>query len=224
MLTSASANFCCNSFAASALREYPAATRIPRPIRRSHIARPIPRPPPVTNATCPCMSAICGSSLRSSPAPIGWNRPSRAPSGFSGHGSWYAYTCESHAGTSDPDLTSHVCRAFSANRHLCHMTSRATGPQRPSRQTQGTKDVDMASQREVVVTSGVRTAVGRFGGALKDIPPTELGAKVVAEAVGRTGVDPAEVGHTVFANVIHTDTQDMYLARVVSVNGGVPPH
>ena len=80
----------------------------------------------------------------------------------------------------------------------------------------------MASQREVVVTSGVRTAVGRFGGALKDIPPTELGAKVVAEAVGRSGVDPAEVGHTVFANVIHTDTHDMYLARVVSVNGGLP--
>jgi acetyl-CoA C-acetyltransferase len=64
--------------------------------------------------------------------------------------------------------------------------------------------------------------VGRFGGALKDIPPTELGAKVVAEAVGRTGVDPAEVGHAVFANVIHTDTHDMYLARVVSVNGGLP--
>jgi acetyl-CoA C-acetyltransferase len=80
----------------------------------------------------------------------------------------------------------------------------------------------MAPQREVVVTSAVRTAVGRYGGALKDIPPTELGAKVVSAAVERAGVDPSEVGHTVFANVIHTDPHDMYMARVVSVHGGLP--
>jgi acetyl-CoA C-acetyltransferase len=80
----------------------------------------------------------------------------------------------------------------------------------------------MAAQREVVVTGAVRTAVGRYGGALSSIPPTELGAKVVAEAVERSGVDPAAVGHTVFANVIHTDPHDMYMARVVSVQGGLP--
>jgi acetyl-CoA C-acetyltransferase len=80
----------------------------------------------------------------------------------------------------------------------------------------------MAAQREVVVTGAVRTAVGRYGGALSSIPPTELGAKVVAEAVERSGVDPAAVGHTVFANVIHTDPHDMYMARVVSVHGGLP--
>jgi acetyl-CoA C-acetyltransferase len=80
----------------------------------------------------------------------------------------------------------------------------------------------MQTERDVVVASGVRTAVGRFGGALKDIPPTDLGAKVVEEAVRRSGVDPAHVGHTVFANVIHTDVHDMYMARVVSVNGGLP--
>jgi acetyl-CoA C-acetyltransferase len=80
----------------------------------------------------------------------------------------------------------------------------------------------MAPQREVVVTSAVRTAVGRYGGALKDVPPTELGAKVVSAAVERAGVDPSAVGHTVFANVIHTDVHDMYLARVVSVQGGLP--
>ncbi len=80
----------------------------------------------------------------------------------------------------------------------------------------------MGSQREVVVASGVRTAVGRFGGGLKDVPPTELGATVVREAVARSGVDPANVGHTVFANVIHTDVHDMYMSRVVSVNGGLP--
>jgi acetyl-CoA C-acetyltransferase len=80
----------------------------------------------------------------------------------------------------------------------------------------------MAAAREVVVLSGVRTAVGKYGGSLKDMPPADLGAAVVREAVGRSGVDPAEVGHTVFGNVIHTETRDMYLSRVASVNGGLP--
>jgi acetyl-CoA C-acetyltransferase len=73
-----------------------------------------------------------------------------------------------------------------------------------------------------VVLSGVRTAVGRYGGSLKDMPPADLGAAVVREAVSRSGVEPAEVGHTVFGNVIHTETRDMYLSRVASVNGGLP--
>src|SRR5256885_5338668 len=77
------------------------------------------------------------------------------------------------------------------------------------------------SQPEVVVLSGVRTAVGDFGGGLKDKPPTELGAAVVREAVKRAGIKPEEVGHVVFGNVIHTDIHDMYLARVAAVNGGL---
>jgi acetyl-CoA C-acetyltransferase len=80
----------------------------------------------------------------------------------------------------------------------------------------------VAGVREVVVLSGVRTAVGKYGGSLKDMPPADLGAAVVREAVSRSGVDPAEVGHTVFGNVIHTETRDMYLSRVASVNGGLP--
>jgi acetyl-CoA C-acetyltransferase len=80
----------------------------------------------------------------------------------------------------------------------------------------------VAGAREVVVLSGVRTAVGKYGGSLKDMPPVDLGAAVVREAVSRSGVDPAEVGHTVFGNVIHTETRDMYLSRVASVNGGLP--
>lgn len=78
------------------------------------------------------------------------------------------------------------------------------------------------AQREVVVLSGVRTAIGTFGGGLKDKPPTELGAAVVREAVRRANIKPEEVGHVVFGNVIHTDIHDMYLARVAAVNGGVP--
>src|SRR5207237_9134396 len=78
------------------------------------------------------------------------------------------------------------------------------------------------AQQEVVVLSGVRTAIGSYGGSLKDKPPTELGAAVVREAVKRATIKPEEVGHVVFGNVVHTDTHDMYLARVAGVNGGLP--
>jgi acetyl-CoA C-acetyltransferase len=78
------------------------------------------------------------------------------------------------------------------------------------------------AQREVVVLSGVRTAIGDFGGGLKDKPPTVLGAAVVREAVKRAGIKPEEVEHVVFGNVIHTDVHDMYLARVAAINGGLP--
>ncbi|KDB10246.1 Thiolase domain-containing protein, partial [Burkholderia sp. lig30] len=60
-------------------------------------------------------------------------------------------------------------------------------------------------QREVVVVSGVRTAIGDFGGGLKDFPPTELGAKVVREVLSRAQVSGDEVGHVVFGNVVHTE-------------------
>jgi acetyl-CoA C-acetyltransferase len=77
-------------------------------------------------------------------------------------------------------------------------------------------------EREVVVLSAVRTAIGKYGGSLKDHPPTELAAAVVREGVRRSGVDPSEVGHVVFGNVIHTDVHDMYLSRVAAVKAGLP--
>ena len=80
----------------------------------------------------------------------------------------------------------------------------------------------MRTEHEVVVLSGVRTAVGKYGGSLKDQPPTELAALVVREAVRRAGIEPAAVGHVVFGNVIHTDIHDMYLARVAAIKGGLP--
>jgi acetyl-CoA C-acetyltransferase len=76
--------------------------------------------------------------------------------------------------------------------------------------------------REVVVLSGVRTPIGGFGGSLKDIPPSDLGAQCVREAVSRSGVESTEVGHIVFGHIIHTDSHDHYLARVVGVKGGLP--
>ncbi len=78
------------------------------------------------------------------------------------------------------------------------------------------------SDREVVVLSGVRTAVGDFGGALKTKPTVELAAAVVREAVARAGIEPARVGHCVFGNVIHTDKRDMYLSRYAAIRGGLP--
>ena len=79
----------------------------------------------------------------------------------------------------------------------------------------------MDMQREVVVVSGVRTAIGDFGGGLKDVAPTELGAQVVREALSRAGVAGDEVGQVVFGNVIHTEPKDMYLARVAAMDAGV---
>jgi acetyl-CoA C-acetyltransferase len=74
--------------------------------------------------------------------------------------------------------------------------------------------------REVVVVSGVRTAIGTFGGSLKDTPPTVLGATVVREALSRAKVEGAEVGHVVFGHVLNTEPKDMYLSRVAAVEGG----
>ena len=75
---------------------------------------------------------------------------------------------------------------------------------------------------DVVVLSATRTAIGRYGGGLAGVPPCDLAAAVVREAVSRAGVEPADVGHVVFGNVIHTETRDMYLGRVAAVNGGLP--
>lgn len=80
----------------------------------------------------------------------------------------------------------------------------------------------MRGDREVVILSGVRTAIGSFGGSLKDHPPSELAAQVVREALSRAGVEPAEVGHAVFGHVINTEPHDMYLSRLAAVKGGLP--
>ena len=80
----------------------------------------------------------------------------------------------------------------------------------------------MDNGREVVVLSGVRTAIGDYGGGLKDIAPTDLAARVVREAVSRAKVAPEEVGHVVFGHVIHTEPKDMYLSRVATINAGLP--
>jgi acetyl-CoA C-acetyltransferase len=76
--------------------------------------------------------------------------------------------------------------------------------------------------REVLVVSGARTAIGDYGGALKDFASTKLGAIAIREAVARAGVEPAAVGHVVLGGVIHGEAKDMYLSRVAAVEAGIP--
>ena len=76
--------------------------------------------------------------------------------------------------------------------------------------------------KEVVVVGGVRTAIGKFGGSLKDLAPTELATIVVREALARSSVDAAQVEHVVFGNVIPTEPKDFYLSRVAAINAGIP--
>ena len=74
--------------------------------------------------------------------------------------------------------------------------------------------------REVVVVSAVRTAIGTYGGSLKDSPPTELAALIVKESLARANTEGKDVGHVVFGHVVNTEPKDMYLSRVGAINGG----
>src|SRR5687768_6905096 len=80
----------------------------------------------------------------------------------------------------------------------------------------------LENAREVVVVSGARTAIGDYGGALKDFAATRLGATAIREAVGRAKVDPASIGHVVMGSVIHGEAKDMYLSRVAAIEAGIP--
>jgi acetyl-CoA C-acetyltransferase len=73
-----------------------------------------------------------------------------------------------------------------------------------------------------MVVSGARTAIGDYGGSLKDVAPTRLGAIAIREAVSRAKVDPAGIGHVVMGSVIHGEARDMYLSRVAAVEAGLP--
>jgi acetyl-CoA C-acetyltransferase len=82
----------------------------------------------------------------------------------------------------------------------------------------------MQGSREVVIVSGVRTAIGDFDGSLSAYSPTQLGAAVVKEPLARANIDGEEVGNVGFGNVIQTEPRDMYLARVAALEGGVAAH
>lgn len=76
--------------------------------------------------------------------------------------------------------------------------------------------------KDIFILAGARTAIGDFGGGLKDIAPAELGATVMGEAIHRAALAPADVEHVVMGQVIPTLPSDAYLARVAAVRAGIP--
>ncbi len=80
---------------------------------------------------------------------------------------------------------------------------------------------DMADN-EIVILSGVRTAIGGFGGSLASVPPIDLATTVTKHAMERAGVSPDKIGTVVFGHVINTEPRDMYLGRVAMLNAGIP--
>src|SRR5438477_5621436 len=74
---------------------------------------------------------------------------------------------------------------------------------------------------EVMVVAGARTAIGDYGGAFKDVPPTKLGSIAIKEALTRAKLDPAGGGHVVMGSVVHGEARDMYLSRVAALDAGV---
>lgn len=75
--------------------------------------------------------------------------------------------------------------------------------------------------QEVVLVQGCRTAFGNFGGALRSVPPVEMGAAVMQEVLGRSGVSALAVEQVVMGQVVLTEPQDIYLARAASMKAGV---
>jgi acetyl-CoA C-acetyltransferase len=78
------------------------------------------------------------------------------------------------------------------------------------------------SNQGVVVVSGVRSGIGDYGGALKELAATRLGAIAIKDAVARAKIEPARVGHVVMGSVIHGEAKDMYLSRVAAIEAGIP--
>ena len=76
--------------------------------------------------------------------------------------------------------------------------------------------------RDIYVVGGARTAIGTYGGSLRDIPLTKLATTVVKAASERAGLPADEIGHVVLGNVIPTEPQDAYLARVAAIDAGIP--
>ncbi len=75
---------------------------------------------------------------------------------------------------------------------------------------------------EIYVISAVRSAIGTFGGTLKDLPLADLATAVTRAAIERAGVAPEQIGHMVMGNVIPTEARDAYLSRVAAMNAGIP--
>ena len=79
----------------------------------------------------------------------------------------------------------------------------------------------MTSPRDVVIVGAARTAIGTFGGSLKDIAASELATIAIKAAIERAGVDAAAAQQIVLGNVIQCEPRDMYVSRVAGINAGM---
>lgn len=77
---------------------------------------------------------------------------------------------------------------------------------------------------DIYIVSGARTAIGDFGGTLKDFMPSELGGIVVTEALSRAGVAPGDVDHVIIGQVMQTSAKDEMLSRVIALKADIPHH
>jgi acetyl-CoA acyltransferase 2 len=78
----------------------------------------------------------------------------------------------------------------------------------------------MASRPDIVFLSGARTGFGSFGGSLKDLSATELGAIAARAALERASIDPGEIDHVVVGNAMQTSADAAYIARHVGLRAG----
>lgn len=74
----------------------------------------------------------------------------------------------------------------------------------------------------IVILSGMRTAIGGFGGALDVTSPIDLGTTVASSAIERASMAPDQIDHVAFGHVINTEPRDMYLSRVAAMQAGIP--
>src|SRR5579872_983707 len=75
---------------------------------------------------------------------------------------------------------------------------------------------------DIFIVAATRTAIGTFGGTLKDIPLSQLATLVVKSALERSGAEPGAIGHLVMGNVMVTEPKDAYLSRVAAIGAGLP--
>jgi len=112
----------------------------------------------------------------------------------------------------------YYCSVVRRNRARCIESIAARKPVRVHEQL----EVHNMSKREVVVLSAVRSAVGGFAGTLSDIEPAELAGTVMKAAVERSGVDPQQINYVTVGNTIPTESRFPYVARVASIQAGLP--
>jgi acetyl-CoA acyltransferase 2 len=80
----------------------------------------------------------------------------------------------------------------------------------------------VSKQEEILFLGGKRTAIGTFGGALKDLSATDLGVESAKATLASSGVKPEDVDHVIYGNVIQTSADAIYLARHIGLKAGVP--